>query len=60
MGSTRAEKGSKGEVEKGGRAHRIHCGSSVTISPGVTIEELESLMRLEGRVSSIEVSPSES
>ena len=43
-----------------GLFYRIHWGSSVTTSPGVTIELLEVLERLEGRVSSMEVSPSES
>lgn len=40
--------------------HLIHCGSSVTTSPGVTMAELVVLRRLEGRVSSMDVSPSES
>lgn len=29
--------------------HLIHCGSSVTVSPGVTTAALESLSRFEGR-----------
>ena len=41
-----------------GQAYRIHWGSSVTISPGVTMDLLESFGRLEG--GGISVSPSES
>ncbi len=43
---------------RGGRAYRIHCGSSVTVSPGVTMDLVESLGRLEG--GGMSVSPSES
>ena len=38
--------------------HLIHWGSSVTVSPGVTIDLVESLGRLAGRA--ISISPSES
>lgn len=41
-----------------GRGYRIHCGSSVTVSPGVTMDLVESLGRLEG--GGMSVSPSES
>lgn len=45
-------------MERGKRAYRIHCGSSVTVSPGVTMDLVESLGRLEG--GGMSVSPSES
>ena len=41
-----------------GRLHLIHWGSSVTVSPGVTIDLVESLGRLAGGAMSM--SPSES
>ena len=41
-----------------GRLHLIHWGSSVTVSPGVTIDLVESLGRLVG--GAMLMSPSES
>lgn len=38
--------------------HLIHCGSSVTVSPGVTIDLVDSLGRFAG--CSISISPCES
>lgn len=47
-----------GAVKGRSQAYRIHWGSSVTISPGVTIYFVESFGRLEG--GGMSVSPSES
>lgn len=48
----------KRERMEGSMAYRIHCGSSVTVSPGVTMDLVESFGRFEG--GGMSVSPSES
>lgn len=52
-----SKRGCSGKVRRGA-TYRIHWGSSVTVSPGVTMALVESLGRLEGGAMSM--SPSES